>query len=104
MLDLTPAAVETLLFRARRSLAEEPDNLVACERAELAMSKRADGRLSRKERKRLDAHLDDCPSCAQHDAKQSKYRRAFKGLALLPLPLSLTLFKGTPSASAAAGL
>src|SRR5260221_4648477 len=28
MLDLTPAAVETLLFRARRSLAEGPDNLV----------------------------------------------------------------------------
>ena len=33
-----------------------------------------------------------------------KRRRAFKGLALLPLPFSLTLFKGAPSASAAVGL
>ena len=33
-----------------------------------------------------------------------KRRRAFKGLAILPLPLSLTLFKGAPSASAAVGL
>jgi Sigma-70, region 4/Putative zinc-finger len=104
LLGLTAAAVETLLFRARRSLAEELDNLVTCERAELAMSKHADGRLPWKERRRLDAHLRDCPSCAHLDAKQSKYRRAFKGLALVPLPLSLTLFKGTPSASAAAGL
>ena len=31
-------------------------------------------------------------------------RRAFKGLALLPLPFSLTFFKGAPSASAAVGL
>ena len=104
LLGLTAGAVETLLFRARRSLAEELDNLVTCERAELAMSKQSDGRLSRKERRRLDAHLHDCPSCAHLDGKQSKYRRAFKGLALLPIPLSLTLFKGTPSASAAAGL
>lgn len=102
LLGLTAGAVETLLFRARRSLAEELDNLVTCERAELAMSKQSDDRLSRKERRRLDAHLHDCPSCAHLDGKQSKYRRAFKGLALLPLPLSLTLFKGTPSASAAA--
>ncbi len=101
LLGLTAGAVETLLFRARRSLAEELDNLVTCERAELAMSKQSDGRLSRKERRRLDAHLHDCPSCAHLDGKQSKYRRAFKGLALLPLPLSLTLFKGTPSAAAA---
>ena len=32
---------------------------------------------------------------------QGRQRRAFKGLALVPLPLSLTLFKGAPAASAA---
>ena len=104
ILGLTPGALETLLFRARRSLAEELENLVTCERAELAMSKRLDGRLSRKERRRLDAHLRDCPACARLDASHSKHRRAFKALAVLPLPLSLTLFKGAPSASAATGL
>ena len=35
---------------------------------------------------------------------RAKRRRAFKGLALLPLPFTLTFFKGAPSASAAIGL
>ena len=104
ILDVSPTALETLIFRARRSLAEELENLVTCDRAELALSQQTDGRLGRKERKRLVAHLDECPSCARVAATGLKRRRAFKGLALLPLPLSLTLFKGAPSASAAVGL
>ena len=104
ILDVSPTALETLIFRARRSLAEELENLVTCDRAELALSQQTDGRLGRKERKRLVAHLDECPSCARVAAAGMKRRRAFKGLALLPLPLSLTLFKGAPSASAAVGL
>ena len=35
---------------------------------------------------------------------QGKQRRAFKGLALLPLPVGLTLFKGAPAATAAIGV
>lgn len=101
ILGLSSGAVETLLFRARRSLAEELEHLVTCDRAELAMSKRMDGRLGRKERRRLDAHLRECPSCARLVASQSRYRRALKGLALLPLPFSLTFFRGAPNASAA---
>ena len=104
ILDVSPTALETLIFRARRSLAEELENLVTCDRAELALSQQTDGRLGRKERKRLVAHLDECPSCARIAAAGMKRRRAFKGLAILPLPLSLTLFKGAPSASAAIGL
>lgn len=104
ILGLTQGALETLLFRARRSLAEELDNLVTCDRAEFALSRHLDGRLSRKERRRLDAHLRECPNCERLQASQTKHRRAFKGLALVPLPLSLTLFKGAPSASAATGL
>jgi RNA polymerase sigma factor (sigma-70 family) len=104
ILDVSPTALETLIFRARRSLAEELENLVTCDRAELALSQQTDGRLGRKERKRLVAHLDECPSCARVAAAGLKRRRAFKGLAILPLPLSLTLFKGAPSASAAVGL
>ena len=104
ILDLSMSALETLLFRARRSLADELENLVTCDRAELGLSKLLDERLSRKERKRLDDHIAECPSCARLQATQGKQRRAFNVLALLPLPLSLTLFKGVPSASAAIGL
>ena len=101
LLGLTTSALETLLFRARRSLAEELENVVTCQNAELAISKRQDGLLSRKERRRLDEHLAECPDCARLAATQQRQRRAFKGLALLPLPIGLALFKGAPSAAAA---
>lgn len=104
ILDLSTGALETLLFRARRSLAEELENAVTCDRAERGLSRQLDGRLTRKERKRLDDHIAECPSCSRLQATQGKQRRAFKSLALLPLPLSLTLFKGAPTASAAVGL
>jgi RNA polymerase sigma-70 factor (ECF subfamily) len=104
ILAISESALESLIFRARRSLAEELENLVTCDRAELALSRRTDGRLGRKERKRLVAHLEECPSCTRVAAVGMKHRRAFKGLALLPLPFSLTIFKGAPSASAAIGL
>jgi RNA polymerase sigma factor (sigma-70 family) len=104
ILDVSATALQALLFRARRSLAEELENLVTCDRAELALSQQSDGRLGRKERRRLVAHLEECRSCARIAALGLKRRRSFKGLALLPLPLSLTLFKGAPSASAAVGL
>jgi RNA polymerase sigma factor (sigma-70 family) len=104
ILDCSVTALETLLFRARRSLAEELENLVTCDRAERALSQQLDGRLGRKERRRLVAHLQECPSCARVASLGIGRRRAFKGLALLPLPLSLTVFKGAPTASAAAGL
>ena len=104
ILDVSETALESLIFRARRSLAEELENLVTCDRAELALSQQTDGRLGRKERKRLAAHLEECPSCARVATLGLKRRRAFKGLALLPLPFSLMFFKGAPSASAAIGL
>ena len=104
ILDVSENALESLIFRARRSLAEELENLVTCDRAELALSQQTDGRLSRKERKRLVAHLEECPSCSRVATLDLKRRRAFKGLAMLPLPFSLTIFKGAPTASAAIGL
>lgn len=103
ILDLSKSALETLLFRARRSLADELENAATCGQAELDFSRQLDGRLSRKERKRLDDHIAGCPSCKRLQEAQGRRRRAFKGLALLPLPLSLTMFKGAPTASAATG-
>jgi RNA polymerase sigma factor (sigma-70 family) len=104
LLGVTTSALETLLFRARRSLAEELENLVTCQSAELAISQQLDGRLSRKDRRRLKEHLDECAACARLAEMQGKQRRAFKGLALLPVPIGLALFKGAPAASAAIGL
>jgi RNA polymerase sigma factor (sigma-70 family) len=104
LLEISQSALETLIFRARRSLAEELENLVTCDGAELALSRETDGRLGRKERRRLLAHLDECTNCARIAARSMKHRRAFKLLAVLPLPFSLTLFNCPPTASAAAGL
>src|SRR4051794_10235140 len=103
-LGLSTSALETLLFRARRSLADELENVATCERAELDLSRQLDGRLSRKEKRRLADHIAECASCRRIQATTGRQRRAFKGLALLPLPLSLTFFKGAPDASAASGL
>jgi RNA polymerase sigma factor (sigma-70 family) len=101
ILGITTGALETLLFRARRSLAEELENLVTCDQAEQLISRALDRRLSRKERKRLEAHMRDCPSCARFELVQKRGRRALRGLALVPIPASLTLLKGTNSAAAA---
>jgi len=104
ILGLSASALETLLFRARRSLSEELEHLVTCDRAELAVSRQLDDRLSRKERRRLDAHLSECPACARFAAGQRRHRKAIRGLALLPLPVSLAFWKGAPAATAAASL
>ena len=48
ILDVSETALESLIFRARRSLAEELENLVTCDRAELALSQQTDGRLGRR--------------------------------------------------------
>jgi RNA polymerase sigma factor (sigma-70 family) len=104
LLGLSTSALETLLFRARRSLAEELENLVTCQSAELAMSRRLDDRLSRKERRRLEAHLAECAECARLAETHRRQRKAFKVLALLPVPAGLALFKGAPGAAAAATL
>ena len=98
-LNLTKSALETLLFRARRSLADELENAATCDRAEISLSRQLDGRISRKERRRLLDHIAECPACARLQVAQGKQRRAFKGLAPLPLPFALTFFKGAPSAS-----
>ena len=79
LLGLTTSALETLLFRARRSLAEELENVVTCQSAELAMSRRLDERLSRKESRRLDEHLAECAACAKLAATQARQRQRLQG-------------------------
>ena len=104
ILGVTTSALETLLFRARRSLAEELQHQLSCTEAQLAVSQSVDGRLGRKERRRLRDHLAECPDCARFARLQQRHRSALRGLALVPIPLSLTLFKGLEGTASAAVL
>jgi RNA polymerase sigma factor (sigma-70 family) len=101
ILGVTTSALETLLFRARRSLAEELEHQLSCTEAQLAVSRSVDDRLGRKERRRLRDHLVECPDCAQFARLQQRHRTALRGLMLIPIPLSLTLFKGLEGAGTA---
>ena len=93
-----------MLFRARRSLAEELEHQLTCTEAQFAVSQAADGRLGRKERRRLRVHLEECPDCAQFAQAQKRHRRALRGLVLVPIPVSLTLFRGFEGSATAATL
>lgn len=101
ILGTTISALETLLFRARRSLAEELEQHLTCTEAQLAVSRAADGRLGRKERRRLREHLAECPDCAGFARLQKRHSRALRGLALVPIPLSLSIFKSLEGGSVA---
>ena len=98
---MTTSALETLLFRARRSLAEELEHQLTCTDAQLAISKAVDDRLGRKERRRLKDHLVECPDCAHFARLQKRNRSALRGLMLIPIPLSLSIFKGLEGAGTA---
>ena len=102
ILGVTTSALETLLFRARRSLAEELEHQLTRTHAQLAVSRSVDDRLGRKERRRLRDHLAECPDCASFARLQQRHRSALRGLALVPIPVSLTLFKGFEGTAAAA--
>jgi RNA polymerase sigma factor (sigma-70 family) len=104
ILGVTTSALETLLFRARRSLAEELQHHLTCTEAQLAVSRAADGRLGRKERRRLREHLEECPDCSSFARLQQRHRGALRTLLLVPVPLSLSLFKGFEGTATAATL
>src|SRR5438270_12752525 len=93
-LDLSPAAVETLIFRARRALREQLETSLTCGEAELAISRQLDGRLSRPEKSALRAHLRQCEECATFARRQRAQRSALRSLAAVPVPASLSSFFG----------
>src|SRR5213594_4006823 len=90
ILGLSVAAVETLIFRARRALREQLEGALTCSEAELAISKQTDGELSRAEKGQLRAHLRECKSCATLARRLRAQRSAWKALGAIPLPGSLT--------------
>jgi RNA polymerase sigma factor (sigma-70 family) len=95
ILELSPSAVETLIFRARRALREQLESSLTCGEAEFAVSRQLDGRLSREERAGLRAHLRECAACATFARRQRAQRSALRSLAAIPVPSSLlSLFGG----------
>jgi RNA polymerase sigma factor (sigma-70 family) len=109
IMGLSERALETLIFRARRSLAEQLEGVLTCAEAEEAFMRRLDGRLPRREARRLRRHVKDCLRCARFGRVQKQQRSLLKGLSVMPVPTSIFLFRGETaaaaggSASAAAG-
>ena len=97
ILGLSVAAVETLIFRARRALREQLEGSLTCVEAELAISRQLDGRLSRGDNGVLRAHLRECAECATFARRLRAQRSALKALAVVPIPGSLASFFGGTS-------
>lgn len=103
VLEISVSALETLLFRARRTLREQLEEQLTCHEAELAVSRQMDGRLPARERGALRAHLRACPECAALAHSQRAQRRALRTLLAVPLPPGLGSFFGGHAAEAAVG-
>src|SRR5947199_4174633 len=103
VLQVSTSAVETLIFRARRALREQLEGGLTCREAEFAVSQQLDGRLARKEKGALRAHLRECKDCTRFARSQRAQRAAIRSLALIPLPPTLTSFFHHTGSAAAAG-
>jgi RNA polymerase sigma factor (sigma-70 family) len=104
ILEVSTSAVETLIFRARRALREQLEGSLTCGEAEFAISRQLDGRLPRRERGQLRAHLRECEECASFARRQRAQRGALKTLALVPIPSSLTSLFGGGGGATAVGI
>ena len=104
ILEVTPDALEGLLFRARKGLAEQLEGALTCGEAEDVLLRRLDGRLPRRESRRLKEHLRECQACVRFSTVQKRQRSLLKGLSVLPIPASLYLFRGEQAALAATGI
>jgi RNA polymerase sigma factor (sigma-70 family) len=103
ILGTSVAAVETLIFRARRALREQLEGSLTCGEAERAISREIDGRLSRAEKSVLRGHLRACTECRRFARSQRAQRRAIRALCAIPVPTSLTSLFGGGGAAAVGG-
>src|SRR6266571_3274597 len=104
ILELSPSAVETVIFRARRALREQLETSLTCGEAKLAISRQLDGRLSRQDRGALRAHLRACKECATFARRQRAQRTALRSLGVVTVPSSLTSLFGGGGAAVGTGL
>lgn len=104
VIGVTVTALETLIFRARRSLREQLAEQLSCREAAFAISKQMDGMLSRRDARALRRHLRACPACTERRQAQTRQRRVLRGLLAVPIPSSLHAFMGhSVEVTAAAG-
>jgi RNA polymerase sigma factor (sigma-70 family) len=101
LMGISTSALETLIFRARRSLREQLEEQLTCEEAGFALSQQADGRLSGAGKRALRAHLRACPECARAAQRDRAIRGALKSMLAVPLPQSLASFFGGAAGSTA---
>jgi hypothetical protein len=73
-LDLSASAVETLIFRARRALREQIDNVLTCEEFAALLDDPA-------ARSQVRAHARVCPECARLDHQSRGRKSALKRIA-----------------------
>jgi hypothetical protein len=95
-MGLSRPAVESTLFRARRRLAQEYDELASgarCARIQAIISSAAGGELAGRDRRRMARHVAHCQDCRRHARSlgvalpAAGARGARRLAALLPLPL-----------------
>jgi RNA polymerase sigma factor (sigma-70 family) len=111
-LGMSRPAVESTLFRARRRLTEEYDELVSgrrCQRVQGIIATAAEGMLGARDERRLARHLSYCQACRREarlmgvePAGRPRTRVAAKVAALLPLPAFLRRGRGGDDAGALA--
>jgi DNA-directed RNA polymerase specialized sigma24 family protein len=99
LLAVSPRRVETLIFRARRSLREGIEAALDCREAQLAISRKLDGHSSQRERRLLREHVRDCVACDLFAREQHAQRAALRQLAHVELPKALAVRKFPPSAA-----
>lgn len=95
ILAVSLGVVEAYIFEARHALREQLDATLTCPRAERAISRKLDGRLSRRERRLLRVHLRSCEDCEELALCQQAQRAALQALAALPLPYTLQAVAGS---------
>jgi len=111
-MGMTRPAVESTLFRARRRLTEEYDELVSgarCMRVQSIIAAAASGAVGVRDTRRLSRHLAHCQPCRREAlaagldrgllVRRPAARRAVERIAgLLPFPLFLRLRRGADTA------
>ena len=98
-MNMSRPSVESTLFRARKRLTEEYDELVSgqrCERVQTIISSASGGGLGARDRRRMARHLSYCQPCRRHayaaglgDVVPVKTGVGAKIAAWLPLPIFL---------------
>jgi RNA polymerase sigma factor (sigma-70 family) len=109
-LGMSRPAVESTLFRARRRLTEEYDELVSgrrCERVQAIITSAAEGMLGARDRRKLARHTSTCQACRRHARRMGlgdvDAPTTVRGKLAAFVPIPAFLRRGGDSAGVAGG-